>query len=83
MKPQPKKAAEPTGKSETTPNYGRPAEKEAREKLDPEFHHGGRTETPDKDVNPADELHVKEKDVSPTPENSNVTRRHPSTKQKQ
>lgn len=80
MKPQPKTAKPPPGNSKPAPNFGTPDEKTAHEKLDPDHHHGGRTQTPDKDVNPADALHVKEKDVSPTPKNSEVTRRNPPTK---
>lgn len=52
-------------KSETAPHYGAPGEKRAREKTEGDHHHGGRTETPDADVNPAKALHVDENANSP------------------
>ncbi len=48
----------PGARSPKAPNYGRAGEKEAHENLDEKYHHGGRTETPDEDVNPAKKDHV-------------------------
>lgn len=68
-------------KTETpkAPGYASRREKRAHEKLDQKFHHGGRTETPDEDVNPAKRLQVEE-DEKPRPAKGEKGAPHPPRK---
>lgn len=77
---EPKEPAPLAKEKPKAPEYGTPKERQVRPKLDPKFHHGGRSQTPDVDVNPAENIHIHEKDPTPTPDTAPVTRRVPKSK---